>query len=666
MRQPTQIQMIGLGEICARPRLPRRAMECLLLWLGATLVTSSPADSTFVYAVQISSQVQAAPARITLSWEADPYGATNYTVYRKAKEATSWGTPVAKLGGNALGFTDTNLTVGGTYEYEVIKNAYLGYTGYGYVFSGIEAPLIENRGTVVLVVAQESTVGLSNELARLESDLAGDGWQVLRHNVSSNDAPQAVRALIQADYQANPASVNTVFLLGHVPILQSGYLNYDGHGFRPMPADAYYGEMNNDWPVTPTNSPSYLPSDVALMVGRVDLANMPGAGAPFPWPSEIELLRGYLDKDHLWRTGQLTVPRRALMGNRRGDEGGLAVAASGYRAFEPLVGPGNTLEADTDDTSAPSQRWSSLLAAGGYLWAYGCGGGQDTAIGYLGTHDSDYEAWSTDLVDWNAHGVFVMMFGSHLGNWDHSDNIMRAVLATPQTGLACCMAGEPHWFFHHMGLGETIGYSTRLTMNNRTLYQNQINQFPRAVYIALMGDPTLRMEPITPPGNLNATTDAGGVHLTWTAPQVAVGYHIYRAGTPSGPFARLNSGLIPSTGFTDITAAPGSYTYMVRAVRLQTNFSGSYFNPSQGIFAGVTVTPPTAPVALSVSSSANKINLSWPSQAGMTYHVEATPTLNPPAWQPASSPLSAVGPTFTWSTALTNSTGRAFYRVVSP
>jgi len=51
-------------------------------------------------------------------------------------------------------------------------------------------------------------------------------------------------------------------------------------------------------------------------------------------------------------------------------------------------------------------------------------------------------------------------------------------------GLTCCLAGRPHWFCHNMALGETIGYSTRLTMNNSTLYQNQTNIFPRGLYLA--------------------------------------------------------------------------------------------------------------------------------------------------------------------------------------
>lgn len=625
------------------------------------------ADSTFVYAVQLSAQVQSSPPQITLNWEPDPYGANDYAIYRKSKTATDWGAPLAVLDGSAGSYIDTNVAVGTTYEYQVIKDAVLGYTGYGYIFSGIEAPPNENRGTVVLVVASESVAGLDAELAQLQSDLVGDGWQVLRHDVSENDTPDDVRGLILNDYWAAPQQVNTVFLLGHVPILQSGYLNYDGHGARPMPADAFYGDVNDDWP-TLTNSPSYLPSDVALMVGRVDMFDLPGNTSPIPNPSETELLRRYLNKDHNWRQKLIPVQRRALMGNRRGDEGGLATAASGYRNFEPFVGPENTLEANIEDTAPASQRWSSLLEAGSYLWAYGNGAGQDIAISYLGTNGIYDDVWSTDLIGGDAKAVFVMVFGSHLGNWDHTDNIMRSVLATPTMGLACFMSGEPHWFCHHMGLGEDIGYCTRLTMNNSSLYQSESNTFTRAVYIALMGDPTLRMEPVSPASNLILSTESSTVQLNWAPSSDAslVGYNVYRSASAAGPFTRVNSDLIVGTSFTDTGVTAGTYTYMVRAIAFVTNPSGSYYDPSEGSFGSVSVAGSPSPFLIQVGSQGPGLTLSWPAQNGTSYHVDATKDLGAANWTNVSGTLIGTGTNLSWTDSSPKGQISRFYRVVSP
>lgn len=624
-------------------------------------------DSTFVYAVQLSALTQVSPPQITLNWEVDPYGALSYTVYRKTKAETSWGAPLATLAGSATGYADPEVTVGEAYEYEVVKAGSLGYSGYGYIFSGIEVPVTENRGTVELVVATESVLGLDSELAQLESDLVGDGWGVIRHDVSVNETPDDVRSLILNDYWAALGEINTVFLLGHVPVLQSGYLNYDGHGSRPMAADAFYGDVYNDWPTVLTNSPSYLPSDVQLMVGRVDMYDLPGSASPTPYPSETELLRRYLNKDHRWRQKLIPVQRRALMGNRRGDEGGIATAASGYRNFEPFVGAGNTAEANIQDTAPAAQRWSSLLEAGGYLWAYGNGGGQDTAIGYLGTNGIYKDVWSTDLVDGDAKAAFVMVFGSHLGNWDHADNIIRSVLATPTMGLASFMSGEPHWFCHHMGLGETIGYSARLTMNNSTLYLSQSNTFTRAVYIALMGDPTLRMEPVGPPSELSAVAIPSGAQLSWTAssdPSV-VGYYIYRAPSVAGPYSRISGSLVANTNFSDGGLPAGTYFYMVRAIARVTNPSGIYYDPSQGIFASASVAAPL-PFRTQVHADAHGIALTWASQTGVPYHVEATQGLIPASWTNLSGTITATGTNCSWADPNSASVSRRFYRVVSP
>jgi hypothetical protein len=653
-----------------RLRVPFWLLGCAcwsLLWV----FPAKPiwADDTFVYAVQLSAAVQISPPQITLNWEPDPFGATNYTVYRKSKSATDWGAALAVLDGSTNSYADSNVIAGSSYEYKVVKAALLGYTGYGYIFSGINAPLTEDRGKVVLVVETNAASSLSNELARLACDLVGDGWQVVRHDVSSNDSPVSVRSAITNDYYAEPDRVNTVFLFGHVPVLESGYLNYDGHETRTMPADAYYAEVNDDWPTDPepTNRPSFLPSDAQLMVGRVDFFNLPGAGAATPWPSETELLRNYLNKDHNWRHALIQVPHLALMGNFRGDEGGDATAASGYRNFEPFVGPGNIIEANVEYDAPDNERWISMLGAGSYLWAYGCGGGSPDSCGGLGTAvvgGVPGDLSSVEVVAQDPKVPFVMLFGSWFGAWDFSDDLMRSFLAAPSMVLSCCLAGGPHWFVHHMGLGETIGYSTRLTLNNDRLYQNESNDFTRAVYIALMGDPTLRMEPVAPPSGLTAKASLGAVTLAWSSSTGSVeGYHVYRATSPAGPFTRLTSALLADTSYTDTTASAGTNTYMVRAIALETNFSGTYFNPSQGEF--VTVNSPS-PITLQSTLGASTVQLSWNCERGVVYRVLAKNSLDDTNWTDISGAMVATGPMLLWTDEDISSRPQRFYRIASP
>jgi len=104
----------------------------------------------FDYAVLLSATVQTNPARITLSWPADSR-ATNYTLYRKTRDATSWGA-VTTLATNATNYADTSVASGNAYEYRVSKVGWTGttnYTGDGYIYAGIQVPLVGTRARQV-------------------------------------------------------------------------------------------------------------------------------------------------------------------------------------------------------------------------------------------------------------------------------------------------------------------------------------------------------------------------------------------------------------------------------------------------------------------------------------------------------------------------------------
>lgn len=274
--------------------------------------------------------------------------------------------------------------------------------------------------------------------------------------------------------------------------------------------------------------------------------------------------------------------RRAIVGDYFGVRGGEAFSASGYRSFAPLVGPENI--ANLNGVAAHAQaRWIPTLAAHAYLLAYGCGPGSYQAVDGLGNSGPAHDGRAVDMVSNNVQAVFTLIFGSWFGDWDHEDNVMRSILAAPTCSLAAAWSGRPHWFVHPMGLGETIGYTARLTQNNTGLYQNQVNASAHLIHIALMGDPTLRLHPVAPGGTLTAT----GARLSWApSPDFVLGYHVYRATSAGAVFNRLTTVPTPDTSFVDSDPVPGA-TYMVRAVKLENTPSGSYYNASQGMFGTV-------------------------------------------------------------------------------
>src|SRR5215470_9496726 len=116
-------------------------------------------------AVEVSATVQKTPSpKITLTWPANA-SAVSYSIYRKQFTDTSWGNPIANPAGSATSHADTNVSVGATYEYQIVRSGGVG--GYGYVASGIEVPLVEYRGKVILLVDSTFSAPLATELAQL-------------------------------------------------------------------------------------------------------------------------------------------------------------------------------------------------------------------------------------------------------------------------------------------------------------------------------------------------------------------------------------------------------------------------------------------------------------------------------------------------------------------
>ena len=581
--------------------------------------------------MQVSAAVQKSPAQIRLVWATDS-SATGYTIFRKTLNAANWGTALAVLPAATTGYTDNTVSAATGYEYKIVKTGYEAasgarFTGYGYIYSGIEMPLIENRGKLILMVDNTYAADLAAELSRLEQDLIGDGWTVLRHDVPRSMSASNIKALIKADYNADPNNVKAVFLFGHVTVPYSGNTAFDGHtDFHQgaWPADAFYADMDGVWTdstVYSVNPPraetrnvpgdgkfdqSYIPSDLELQVGRVDLFNMPA----FLPKTEKDLLRQYLNKDHNFRHNLApfnTVARRGLIDDNFLLSTGAALASSGWRNFAPFFGAGNI----QSNVNNPALDWFPTLSTDSYLWGYGNGPGHYQGSKGVGTTapsgDPKFGPYNNFAVK-DTKVVFTMLFGSAFGDWDVINNFLRAPLATTSYGLTSSWSGYPHWFYQHMALGQHIGYSTLLSQNNSTLYSTQSNPHARGIQMALMGDPSLRMHMVKPISGLTSTTTAQGVTLNWTASSDATaGYHVYRAGNAKGPFARITSAPVTATSFTDPGIAAGKYTYMVRAVKLETSASGSYLNPSQGIFltmdvGGVSIPPPPPPPVPGIST----------------------------------------------------------------
>jgi hypothetical protein len=571
--------------MCALSMWRKAGGRALLLLLSFVLTTR--AEVTVQEACVQMSAVYGR-GQITLQWQGDG-NATGYEVSRKLLGAEDW-TALGAAPGSAVTWVDAGVPFGEAFEYRVIKHGANGYDGFGYIAVGADRLPVENRGRVILLVADHLAAALPFELTRFTRDLTGDGWQVIQRNISTNLSAIEVKAIVRTEYQRDPASTKALFLFGHIAVPYSGELMPDGHEDHrgAWPADVYYGEFDGEWTDAlniRTNGfnrnvagdgrfdQSYAPGRVRLGIGRVDLANLTCFANKTPPRYEVDLARQYLNKNHLFRHGGMDVRRRALVFDRqfRGTEIEPQTSMA-WRAFPAFFA--------RDEIRILGQfEFFPLLENEPYLWSYVVSGGSQVGSDYIGTSDSF--ALNDPKV------VFTSFLGSYFGDWDRESNFLRSALGTSGYTLASLYGGQPAWLLHPMGVGEPIGYSAMLTQNNRTngVYVAHPNWGIGQVHIALLGDPTLRMHPLAPVRQLTGTINGNGTRLSWqpSSDAAALGVHIYKSASSDGPFNRLTTDLITGDSYTDPQGQNGDY-YMVRVVKREITPSGNYYNLSQGIF----------------------------------------------------------------------------------
>lgn len=563
--------------------------QLLFLMLGVGLLFSSTSNAASIDAtIQVGATAQQNPTpTITLNWSAR-IAATSFTIYRKAPDATSWGTAIATLPGTTFTYADTNVVVGTRYEYRIQTP---NNNSSGYITSGINVATTTNRGIILLIVDNTLRHSLATALATYTNDLEGEGWFVRTSYVSRTATVPSVKAVIQQAYNLSPGTTKAAVLIGHVPVPYSGLMSPDGHANHTgaWPADVYYADMDGVWTDTNVNSTTavdprnwnvpgdgkfdqnYIPLDsgysnreAELAIGRIDLSNLPSFNK-----TELQLLQDYFNRNHNYRTKVRTYVTRALI-----DDNFNAYAESAWW-LTPLVGASNT---------AHTLDYMTTLNANSYLWSYGSGSGTYTSLKGIGA--------TADFAVTPIYTVFTMLFGSYTGDWDTTDNFMRASLAAGAQTVV--WAGRPHWFFHDMGMGGTIGYSSKKAQNNFASLYAPAGSFSAYVHIALLGDPSLRNRVIAPPTNLTVRLNAeSNAVLNWTASTETgiAGYNIYRrrmtataTQAPETVYTKLNASPVTTTSYSADCGGNFNkiFRYVVRAVKLVTTPSGSYYLESTG------------------------------------------------------------------------------------
>lgn len=557
-----------------------------LLFFAHLSVYSQNAANDFT--VPISAQVSSSTNEITLNWTENTGSGNDYYIYRKNKGVTGWGSVIDIVPVGTTSYLDSTVILGASYEYLIQKRTGGTLFAWGYISSGIEVELTANRGDILVLVDSTHIVGLSAEITQLTEDLYHDGWMPKVIGINPSNSSIEVKAIIQSEYSSLP-DLQSVYLLGHIPVPYSGNLYPDAHANHEgaWPADTYYGDLDGNWTDVTINNivasdtrnhnipgdgkfdQSMTPTQLELEICRVDFYDLPVYAT-----SEEDLLRDYLNRAHDFKIAGYVPQEKALY-----DQGGFTGMAEGFaqngiRNFVPFVGSANISEID----------YFTALTTESYLWSYGCGAGSYTSVGAL---DNGTSLTSAELAATPLQATFTMLFGSYFGDWDKTNNIMRAALASGNT-LSVSWAGRPNWHYHQMAMGDHLGGAAKTSMDVNTDYISlQLSGgfvTGEGVHMAQLGDPSVRTYYVEPPSLLTVANVNNEAILNWTAsPDAGIdGYNLYRR-TSSTLWTKVNTSIVTATTFTDATIPNGDmYEYMVKAVKLKINSSGSFFNESLG------------------------------------------------------------------------------------
>ena len=565
-----------------------------------------------LWTVELSATIQTSPASITLIWEDNQNTiADTYLIWRKVTGTQGWGISIASLPSTTLSFTDNSVSSGVSYEYQIQFRLNNTIYAWGYINSGINIELSPNKGDLLILIDSTFATSLEIGIIQLEKDLYNDGWNVSIIAVNPNNTPQNVKAIIINQYNSLP-NLKAVYLFGHIPVPYSGNLNPDGHPDHEgaWPADVYYADMDGTWTDNSINNTvaassrnhnipgdgkldqSKVPSALELEVCRVDFNNLTAFSS-----SEEVLLSQYLSKAHNFKTGQYVPQEKGLIdyGNLASFQDGFA--QNGYRNFNSFFGP----------AAIDSLDYFTTLVSSSYLWSYGCGAGSYTSAQGL---NNGARMYSSDLAANDILTTFTMLFGSYFGDWDSGDNLLRSALASGKT-LAASWAGRPNFHYHNMAMGVHLGYAAKISQDKNSGYVsiNYSGGFVtgEGVHVAQFGDPSLRMYYLIPPADLLVTDILNSAELQWVASSDTAidGYNVYRKLFPGGLWSKANETIVTDTLFSDpAVLCAGDYEYMVKAVKLKINSSGSFYNESLGSPDTITIAPGPNASALFTSTAA--------------------------------------------------------------
>jgi hypothetical protein len=554
-------------------------------------------------AVEISAEIKSSGG-LDILWKSDP-NAQKYYIFKRSTSKVDW-LLIDSVSGTSTKYTDIYFSGGKPIEYRIAKKSSLySFLGNGYVMIGNKLAPKVKLGKLLLIIDSNYSLPLISQINDYRNQLQREGWDIVSKVVLRTASVSSIKTWIKTQWDADSLNIKSIFLLGHIPVPYSGNYRPDGHVEHTgaWPADMYYGNFYSNWSDNTVNNTQAtrsenqnIPSDgkfdisrinpigtaltaiqyAQIPVGRVDMFGMSSFG------NDTFLTKRYLNKDLNFRRGKYKTVARGLIDDNFGYSNSEAFASGGFRNFAVQF-----------KDSVFEKDYRSTMSNQSYLLSYGCGAGTYTSCSGVSS--------SANFVSDSLLNPFTMMFGSYFGDWDNTDNMLRAPLASKGWGLANVWSGRPYWMFHECALGAPLASATLTSVNSYYFYNAA--GFQSSVHTALMGDPTLTMYPLGSLQNSKAIAKCTDmVRFRWDLHEDNVDSVLIEE-LVSGNWKKVKITIGSDTSIS-VKSTVGSHTYSIRPLKLMKTASGSWWQYGAREYSTISVNIPAKAIAITSTKTA--------------------------------------------------------------
>lgn len=470
--------------------------------------------------------------------------------------------------------------------------------------------LAKSPGLVYVVVQPVLYSNLSGYITRYMQDLQSAGYTPELHTEGWANAP-AVRTLLVSGYARG---MQGAVLVGNIPYARYEIANdFYEYGYCNFPIDLYYMDIDGTWldknmnVIFDDHTAGSGDIQADIWVGRIYASSV-----TIPGQTETSLVQNYLDRNHAYRMGNISLLNRSLVyvdddWNPYADEwsGDVGLRYSNRTLVKDLE---TTRCSDYGTRFDDNYDWIALFSHSAWYLHQ---------MKYNNGNSYDY-MYNTEISSANPVAHFYNLFCCSGANYSNSGNngYLAGHYVFSQNGLGALGSTKTGSmlnfadFYTPLGNGNTLGeaFLQWFALNGETGAGNQSESRSWFYGMALIGDPTLgtydNVKPL-PPTDLGISISGGNNVLTWiAAPQADIHhYHIYRSNSPySFNFATPYHDTAYDPSPLAVTYADGgagsdtnSWYYVVRVVDMamnedsNTEIVGKFYRPAGGNWNMVSV-----------------------------------------------------------------------------